>query len=58
LLIDGRFAFSHDKILKLKLMQSGELSIFELYIYLCGGNFLDISQNLKFFLLTKTKNID
>jgi len=29
-------------------MQSGELSIFELYLYLCGGHVFDISQNLEF----------
>jgi hypothetical protein len=36
-------------------MQSGELSNFELYLYLCGGNMFDISQNLEFFLLKKRK---
>jgi uncharacterized membrane protein YedE/YeeE len=55
LLIEVRLAFSHDKILRLTLMQSGELSIFELYLYLCGGHFFDISQNLEFFLLKNEK---
>jgi len=55
LLIDGRFVFSHDKILGLTLMHSGELSIFEPYLYLCGGHFFDISQNLEFFLSKNEK---
>jgi len=35
-------------------MQSGELSIFELYLHVCGDNFIDISQYLIFFII-KTK---
>ena len=35
-------------------MQSGELSIFELYLYVCGDDFIDISQNFIFFKI-KTK---
>ena len=35
-------------------MQSGELSIFELYLHVCGDDCIDISQNLK-FLKIKTK---
>jgi hypothetical protein len=46
----GRFALSPNQFSHLTVMPIGKLSIFELYMPYSGDTFIDISQNLGFFL--------